>query len=1252
MTKKIVLILAILSLVFLLRAWDDEELFKQSSMRLKPNVVVLMDNSGSMNEIIYHPGYNSRTYSNSNAFETSSGGLYYYGPPIKKWIWEYYDNLSSISTTGWYGRMVTSDHAYAPAYRGVTASSASAASPALSVTTETYDNTSNDYWVLGKTSGAYAKVASKGNSNTLNLTSVTGTFQNGEILFVFQNRTGGGVLKPMYLYGTLEGEEATRYATNYLKWIFFTATAAQQAAVNHFSTYGFFDTTQFPPTTIIPPSTVADPSNCQCDGQYNRVKRVFTRIQVAREVSCKVANDNMLNVALGLYFFSTSGDNRGNAYDNAGAEALDTPKDMSEGNNLQQYKNKVWDKKATTWTPLSEALADIWRDFKPGSVGNKDYLPVTEVWQSTTSYMKSHCQGNYVIIVTDGESTMDDFYNTKFAGSIFLNKPITRTQLAATGDGIPVYTWNYDHGWGDYGRNAQAPFTDPYDSRYPATAPNGTAAYCQNNTCWIPSFNGTDLLDDVAYFINHQDMFPDNLYPADHAQVKMRWPGNQNIVTYTIGFNANNDMLARTAANGDGKYFTSSNFQELSDALQSAITDIGLRETEMMFTTFAAPKQSFTYGKRGYIATFTPRNGKTVWQGYLKAYDLDDNGDFPALTEDVWDAGKLLAARSPDSRLIYTVKGGSLVLFNTTDITPQDLGVYVASDNDDANPLDPNEVRRNQVVDFIRGNNGYTDPYDDEAGSPTGYKMGDIFHFNPLVVSVPIKWKGAFDASYNTFYEANKTRSEVIYVGANGGMIHCFKVEDGSELWAFISPSHLPRLKYLTTVTNAAERPYYFRYFNDGKGIVKDIQVQIGANKEWKTLFIFGMGTGGKAYCALDITDPDPDAADPLTTGPKFLWELNDALLGCTEARPIIADINDGSEILPAVFLSGGVACDLSQVGTKPVWEEKLATTRLEGQALFTLHAYTGELLQKTTYGASTGVTTVSGVPVYSHSGLMYQIAAPPSLLDKNNDGIADLLYFFETGSYQDTNQDTGGRMWRMNVLGNPSTWIPNKIYQAPDTQTLYLGATLGFDKGYHLWALFGTGRRPDITDTTTQGNTTVFSNPSGQFVALIDDFSVPATPYTNTNLKDITTWFTTLPTDTTFSLASYKGFFFNFESYANEIFYEPSPLFLNNIVYLNTFSPWTPPPDPLGEIDLCETPPVTGFHQVYKFKLAASGNTISIPSVYDFGGKILGYGLLSSGKYKAYFGGTTPGGFEIKDPETITLDDIFGPVVWKEIKK
>lgn len=1279
MTKKIIFILAILSVVFLLRAWDDEELFKQSSKRLLPNVVILMDSSGTMNAVISYPKNGPDGFPAGHVNDTDGDGFHvntiYSGnvvntPKITEDDGGGYIGASSpgfqLKSSGWFGfvRVSSTSSAYFPDHVGSLTAITSATELEVSKATHDAWGVSSYFpgWIQGKTSGAYASVTARRNEvgkYHLTVSNIQGTFSADETLFSYYQRANG-TFYPVYLYGTEDIEAGYRnvahhcfYDENYVRWFALNATTAQLAVISHFSHYGTFNMSETPSPT----SSVLNPSNCNCSG-VDIVKQVFTRIQVAREVTCKVAQDNQTTVKLGLYIFADNGE---------GALSLDSPADMSQNAILLvNYKKSVLGIVGKSTTPLAESLATIWHDFKPGSVGNKDYLPVTAAHPPSTSLMESHCQGNYVIIATDGQSAGDNFMGSTYNGSIFRTKPVKRTQPAVTGDGIPIYTWNYNHGWGDYPMDPSDP-TLTYDYSYntsfqPPTSVN--RAYCPFQTCWYRDNGGTDLLDDVAYFINHQDMFPDNLYPADHSQVKMRWPNNQNIITYTIGFNADNNLLARTAVNGDGKYYTSSNFQELSDSLQLAITDIGLREAEMMFTTFAAPKQSFTYGKYGYIATFTPRNNKTVWQGHLKAYKLDDNGDFPALTEDDWDAARLLAARSPDEndankRLIYTVKGGSLVLFEKTTITPQDLGVYVAAD--DLISPNPNLARRDTIVDFIRGKNGYTDPYDEKADSPIGYKMGDIFHFNPLVVSVPLRWKAAFDPTYNTFYDENKDRSEVIYAGSNDGMIHCFKVAykengGGTELWAFIPPSFLPRLKYLTPVTTAAERPYYFRYFVDGKGIVKDIKVKIGSDKVWKTIIVFGMGIGGKTYCALDVTDPDPTVGDPLNTGPKFRWEFDSTSahanfpLGCTEARPIIADINTSSETLAAVFLSGGVACDLTQVGTKPVWEEKLATAPggLQGQALFTLNAYTGAVIHKLTYGTSGW----NGTNTLTRSDLLYQIAAPPSLLDKNNDGIADLLYFFETGSYQATNQDTGGRMWRMNVLGNPSTWIPNKIYQAPATQTLYLGATLGFDKENHLWALFGSGRRPDITATTTQGNTTTFSNPSGQFVALMDDFSVPGTPYTNTNLKDITTWFTTLPTDASFSMASYKGFFFNFESYVHEIFYEPSPLFLNNIVYLNTFSPWTPPPDPNGEIDLCETPPVTGFHQVYKFTLAANGSNISIPSASDFAGKILGFGLLSSGKYKIYFGGSTPGGFQIDTPETISLDDIFGPVVWKENKK
>ena len=39
-----------------------------------------------------------------------------------------------------------------------------------------------------------------------------------------------------------------------------------------------------------------------------------------------------------------------------------------------------------------------------------------------------------------------------------------------------------------------------------------------------------------------------------------------------------------------------------------------------------------------------------------------------------------------------------------------------------------------------------------------------------------------------------KNRKEVVYVGANDGMLHAFDFKSGEELWAFIPPFLLPKL--------------------------------------------------------------------------------------------------------------------------------------------------------------------------------------------------------------------------------------------------------------------------------------------------------------------------------------------------------------------------------------------------------------------------------------------------------------------------
>ena len=49
----------------------------------------------------------------------------------------------------------------------------------------------------------------------------------------------------------------------------------------------------------------------------------------------------------------------------------------------------------------------------------------------------------------------------------------------------------------------------------------------------------------------------------------------------------------------------------------------------MSYTTYAAPKQSITEGKYGYIAHFIPRE-RAMWEGHLRRYRLGDDGSFPS----------------------------------------------------------------------------------------------------------------------------------------------------------------------------------------------------------------------------------------------------------------------------------------------------------------------------------------------------------------------------------------------------------------------------------------------------------------------------------------------------------------------------------------------------------------------------------------------------------------------------------------------
>ncbi|HNX98631.1 MAG TPA: hypothetical protein PKK12_13215, partial [Candidatus Aminicenantes bacterium] len=101
--------------------------------------------------------------------------------------------------------------------------------------------------------------------------------------------------------------------------------------------------------------------------------------------------------------------------------------------------------------------------------------------------------------------------------------------------------------------------------------------------------------------------------------------------------------------------------------------------------------------------------------------------------------------------------------------------------------------------------------------------------------------------------------------------------------------------------------------------------------------------------------------------------------------------------------------------------------------------------------------------------------------------------------------------------------------------------------------------------------------------------------------------------------------------------------------VSMNTFAP-----SAATASNFCgeATQSVGGNHYVYQFTIGRVGTGLGITNTDVMSNKILGYGLLSSGKFVIYFGAGQIGTFSVTKKQTPSLDDIFGPVVWKENKK
>ncbi len=427
-------------------------------------------------------------------------------------------------------------------------------------------------------------------------------------------------------------------------------------------------------------------------------------------------------------------------------------------------------------------------------------------------------------------------------------------------------------------------------------------------------------LDDVAMYMYANDLRLD----IDDVQ---------NVSTYVIGMNIDAPILAEAAKDGGGLYFSATNATELADALIGALNAI-ITKISSGTSVSVVSAENMT-NNRLYRAKFE----SVSWRGFLDAFDLPyQNGDLPA-----WQAGEILETRTADSREIFTsTTGTNKVNFTAANVSQLATLALLGTTN---------TTTATNIIEYSRGNAvvGYRDRQD--------WKLGDIVDSSPIAVGKPSHFYDFL--SYSSFQSANAGRTEMVYVGANDGMMHCFNASNGIEEWGFIPKNQLPKLQSLMSPA------YCHAYFVNMAPAVYDIHY----SGSWRTILVGGQQRGGSGLFALDVTDPT-------ASGMSVLWDVNiPELKGSWNKPELVRD-----PISDAFVLCAGTGLD-----------------SLTGQAnLLVLNPADGSVLDTYALGSPVSVN----------------MATTATALDKDFDGYDDLLYV----------GDLAGRLWRVDLTTNPWT--------------------------------------------------------------------------------------------------------------------------------------------------------------------------------------------------------------------------------------
>ncbi|HPW17967.1 MAG TPA: PilC/PilY family type IV pilus protein [Candidatus Aminicenantes bacterium] len=497
-----------------------------------------------------------------------------------------------------------------------------------------------------------------------------------------------------------------------------------------------------------------------------------------------------------------------------------------------------------------------------------------------------------------------------------------------------------------------------------------------------------------------------------------------------------------------------------SSAAATVITQSGLRTKVVIGASFIFPGfegQLRAYDMTG--VTFDP--GTDSQLRTVATSDLNDATGRSLIPGAgiFWDAGQLLNGRNPDSRTIYTAlraNGSTASPLVRTNFVRSNVGNPATAGSLAWCLKDVNNDNAG-LVDFVRGRDRY-------------WKLGDINHSTPVVVGPPDEDSAYMGTGYAEFKTAYSSRPKVIYVGANDGMLHCFDIRTGEELWGFIPYNLLPILRNMYVVDSVNGARYYAHdVYCDGSPAVADVEI----NGQWRTVLVTGQGPGKGSvaaannvagainyYWALDVTDP----ADP-----QPLWEISHTYksgnktypsMGETWSTPAIGKVNHSGTARWVALMGSG-------------YDNVKDRNYKLGRRFYVVRLDNGTVIRATDEVNDIDTSALAAPKTaYRYPNIAVAIPGSPTAVDLDGNGFTDYVYV----------GDLDGRLYRMNLTGtNPNGWGLTAIY------TDHLNYPIVTKPGVWVDPLEGGPARPRVY-FGTGGDDAAPADRDYSFVCLIDN--------------------------------------------------------------------------------------------------------------------------------------------------------------------